>query len=177
MIELYPKPAGLFCPDRGGNLWALLQQQFYQPGFPYPTCRLLSQPCLQPLGLSVVFTEVPASAGERFVPGHFAACQTLPARPAHSFHVFVIIAGVGKSDIEELEQLSREAVPVWAEAGSVVCWCIRTSLEGVEHPCRAGQARGAERGAQALLPFYLSVKLLGKFRFCGRGTQKRGTDL
>lgn len=142
-MERYPKPAGLFCLHRGGNLWVLLQQQFYQPGFPCATCFLCFQPCLQLLGLSMGFTGVPASAGERFIPGHFAACQTPPARPAHSFHVFVI-AGVGKSDIEELEQLSREAVPVWAEAGSVVCWCIRRSAEGVEHPCRAGQARGGE---------------------------------
>lgn len=117
------------------------------------------------------FGGVPASASKCFIPGGFAVCKTHAPRLSP-----LSIASVGKSDIQELQQLLREALHAWA--GFVVVWCIRRSVVGCLAPLQSSQAQGAEQGAQVpAAVLSLSVKLLGKFRFCGRYMQKRGTDL
>lgn len=156
-MELYPKPAGLFCLHRAGNHWEWFSSScngsFASPAPLSP--RASSSP-----------SHVCSRRGSAWASVGFLLLQVnasylaifLCARPVHqdSF-CLASLAGVGTSDIQELQQLSREALRAWAEAGFMVCWCIRRSVVGCLTPLQGSWAQGAEQGVQSLLQFSLCL--------------------
>lgn len=110
-MELYPR--ALHCSACTG-----------QPqGLVFPTCLLLSQPHLEQTGLTVSFVGF-ASVSKYFVPGTLTVGKTPLAGPLH-WDSLARIAGAGKRDFEELQQLLRwlKLAP-WPAGVSGLLWGV-----------------------------------------------------